>query len=87
MINLTTTDIIEIIKAVVQIFIYVIIFIKLHNLKGKPLTVADIMKKAKDGISKFVGTFNLTSLIELLERKENKDKDTETPSEDNKDNG
>lgn len=77
-----TIDIIKIVIFGVQLLLYLIVFVKLHNLKSnKPLTLADIWNKAKTLFKTYIGTFNLNALIELLKTGITKKNEALTESE------
>lgn len=70
-------DIIRIVLTILQICLYLIIFFKLHKLKGnKPASITEILKKGAELFNKYIGTIDINKILSLKD-KQNKEPDNE----------
>lgn len=62
---------------IIQIAFYIIIFFKLHKLKGdKPASITEILKKGAELFNKYIGTIDINKILSLKD-KQNKEPDNE----------
>lgn len=62
---------------IIQIAFYILIFFKLHKLKGdKPASITEILKKGAELFNKYIGTIDINKILSLKD-KQNKEPDNE----------
>lgn len=62
---------------IIQIAFYIIIFFKLHKLKGdKPASITERLKKGAKLFNKYIGTIDINKILSLKD-KQNKEPDNE----------
>lgn len=76
-VTFSISDIIRIILTILQICLYLIIFFKLHKLKGnKPASITELLKKGGELFNKYIGTLDINKILSLKD-KQNKEPDNE----------
>lgn len=66
----------EIAKQLIQIIVYIVIFFKLHKLKGdSPMSITDILKKGKELFTQYIGKLDGNAILKKLFKLEIENKD------------